>query len=411
MSSQQGTAASARSVRELPDANPMERRRDEHTILIVDDERATRDMHAELLASQGYRIIVAKDAREALSMLGEVSIDLVVADVMMAHVDGIELCTLLRGKLGRPELPVIFVTGREDRETRLRAKEAGADDFLVKPIDGLELFVRTERLLKLREYREVTQRRAERLEVELSEASQKLIRMERFKGLGSLAAGVGHELVNLTMLSKLSLDSLRTCARAGKPIEEADLNRLAMLSQLLGQHAERLMHLGREGTNDEELLNLGDVVRDSLELMRDAGQVPDADITLDCATGSSRVRMNRTLLEHVVFNLLRNAYDAVSQTSAGGTIRVSVEPCDTFQRVRLMVTDNGIGIPERYLSLVFDPYFTTKPTSHGMGIGLSLVRQIVEAVGGRVVLVSREGVGTTASVDFPHAESNEAAQR
>jgi C4-dicarboxylate-specific signal transduction histidine kinase len=385
------------------------RDRADHTILIVDDDRGTRSMLAELLASQGYRVIAASDAHEALNLLGVESIDLVVCDVMMPSVDGIELCARLRRKLNRPELPVIFVTGLDDRETRLRAKEAGADEFLVKPIDGLELFVRAERLLKLREYREVTQRRAERLEIELSEASQKLIRMERFKALGSLASGVGHELANLTMMSELSLESLRKCARMGRPVEEADLNRLDVLSQLLGQHADKLLRIGREGTDDEELLSLGDVVRDSLDLMRD-GQMGSTEITLDTTLGSTSVRMNRTLLEHVIFNLLRNARDAVSQREDAGAVRVSVESCDTFQRVRLMVNDNGIGIAERHLSQVFEPYFTTKPPSRGMGIGLTLVRQIVESVGGRVVLVSREGVGTTASVDFPHVESNEATQ-
>ena len=117
---------------------------------MVDDESASGELAAALLRSQGYAVRLVGDGREALSIIAAGEVDLLVCDLMMSRLDGVEVCAYVRNELRDPLLPIVITTSLNDRESRIRAKEAGADDVIVKPIDGLELLVRLECLLRAR---------------------------------------------------------------------------------------------------------------------------------------------------------------------------------------------------------------------------------------------------------------------
>ncbi len=120
------------------------------SILVVDDEAACSELVATLLRSQGYSVRGVSDGREALGIVANGGVDLLLLDLMMSNLDGVEVCAHVRNELHDLFLPIIITTSLGDRESRIRAKEAGADDVLVKPIDGLELLVRMESLLRAR---------------------------------------------------------------------------------------------------------------------------------------------------------------------------------------------------------------------------------------------------------------------
>ena len=151
----------------------------EKTILVVDDEQASAELTAALLRSQGYSVITLDDGHKALSLIENGSIDLLVVDLMMARLDGVEVCAHIRNELHEPFLPVIITTSLHDRESRIRAKEAGADDLLVKPLDGLELLVRIESLLRARASLNGLERDRERLLHELHAARMEVHTHER----------------------------------------------------------------------------------------------------------------------------------------------------------------------------------------------------------------------------------------
>ena len=120
------------------------------SILVVDDERASAELAATLLRSQGFQVRIASSGREGLELLARGGIDMLLLDLMMSQLDGVEVCAHVRQELRDPFLPIIITTSLHDRESRIRAKEAGADDVLVKPLDGLELLVRIDSLLRAR---------------------------------------------------------------------------------------------------------------------------------------------------------------------------------------------------------------------------------------------------------------------
>jgi len=129
------------------------------TVLIVDDDASARDTLEALLFQQGYRLEFAKEGLEALEMAAELVPDLILLDVMMPGMDGFEVCRRLRVDPRLAEVPVIMVTALEDRDSRLRGIEVGADDFVSKPFDRAELRARVRTITQLNRYRQLLQER------------------------------------------------------------------------------------------------------------------------------------------------------------------------------------------------------------------------------------------------------------
>jgi len=153
----------------------------ERVVLIVDDEEPNRQLLTALLSAQGYTVRIACDGPAALEQVKVGGIDLMLLDVMMPGMDGVEACQRIRKDLGLLDLTIVFVTALSDRESRLRAKLAGADDFLVKPIDSFELTFRVANWMKLSLLRECELRALE-LEQRLHEAAGETERLARRVG-------------------------------------------------------------------------------------------------------------------------------------------------------------------------------------------------------------------------------------
>jgi CheY-like chemotaxis protein len=159
----------------------------ERVVLIVDDEEPNRQLLSALLSAQGYTAKVACDGPAALEAVKAGGIDLMLLDVMMPGMDGVEACQRIRKELGIRDLTIVFVTALSDRESRLRAKLAGADDFLVKPIDSFELTFRVANWMKLRSLRDYELCTAE-LQQRLNEVGAEAERLAQ--RVGQLAADV-----------------------------------------------------------------------------------------------------------------------------------------------------------------------------------------------------------------------------
>lgn len=368
----------------------------------MDDEEPNRSLLEALLVPQGYEVRTAPDGLSAVAMIKEGGFDLLLLDLMMPKMDGIEVCRHVRGELANPFLPIIFTTSRRDRESRVRAKEAGADDFLLKPIDAFELLVRVENLLRVRSYYQLLAEQRATLERELEIATSKLMHMERLSTVGALASGVGHELANLATIQRGAVDQLEQAMSDKRPVDPRHLAGLERVAEHLGHHASCLLHLGGRGRGHQEVLNLGQVVREAVELIAATGRTKHARITTENTELPTRVVLVRMHLEQVLFNLVLNASDALEGVlDRPRTIVLRLEPRDVDGRARVRVIDTGAGIAQDILERVFDPYFTTKSADRGTGLGLTLVKHVIEEGGGHILIASQAGVGTTVTIDFP----------
>lgn len=131
------------------------------TILVADDEAPLRGLIEVLLATEGYRLIFAENGLQALALAGELMPDLILLDVMMPEMDGYEVCRQLRANARLCDIPITMITGLGDRSSRLRGIEAGADDFVSKPFDAIELRARIRTITRLNRYRKLQDAYAE----------------------------------------------------------------------------------------------------------------------------------------------------------------------------------------------------------------------------------------------------------
>jgi signal transduction histidine kinase len=374
-------------------------------ILVVDDEERNRRLIDALLAPEGYEVLHAAGGAEALDIIAREPVDVVLLDRMMPGIDGLETCRRIRKDLAKIDLPIVFVTALADRDSRVAAKTAGADDFLVKPIDESELLARIENLVLVKAYRDLRDRQRIAVEAELARRTDQLLRAERFATLGTLAAGVGHELNNVGQVLMSATEMIKAAARGGRAADEEDLAALDFASQHLRRHATQLLGIARPASTTRERVECRLVVQSTVDMLALAGRTKYIDVRVDVPAAPVWVELDRVALEQVLVNLLANAADAISgvgSTANGSSISVRLE--SDGGTVRVSIADDGPGMPSEVRDRIFDPYFTTKPAGRGTGLGLPVVRQLVESFGSTLDLETATGRGTRFSFTLPAAD-------
>ena len=156
-------------------------------ILVVDDQRANVEMLAGVLSARGYEVLTATDGESALQQVRGGSPDIVVSDILMPQVDGYELCRRLRSDPATTLLPVILVTSLDPLQERVRGIDAGADDFLSKPVNWEELFARVRSLLRIKRLQDEVKSWNAKLEERVSEQVAQLEQLGRLKRFFSRA--------------------------------------------------------------------------------------------------------------------------------------------------------------------------------------------------------------------------------
>ncbi|HEY3803611.1 MAG TPA: ATP-binding protein [Kofleriaceae bacterium] len=239
------------------------------------------------------------------------------------------------------------------------------------------------------------------IESQLEEARTQLLLAERRATLGTLAGGVGHELRNIAQIQVAATDELAAALAAGddlQPLVKEIIADFERVGEHIAAHGQRLMQLARPGPDHVAPLDLNDVIRDVAAMLRLAGKLGHVDVKLALGTDPLTVTVNRTRIEQILVNLVINAVDAIMPSP--GTVTVDVRPSDNAARVIVEVSDTGQGIAREELDRIFVAFYTTKG-ERGTGLGLPVVREIVESYGGKLVVTSELGKGSTFRFDLP----------
>ena len=405
---------------------------------MVDDSALVRDFVGGLIVDWGFKVETVDGGSSALAMLGTTTFDVIVADINMPQMSGIELLTTLR--MRAVETPVIMLSSVTRTSDVLRAIHQGAFDYVAKDeaieplrmaimraIEHVRLVKENARLFKelarvnaelemrvLERTRELELANArlvsERGELEatlgrLSETQEQLVQMEKMASIGLLTASIAHEINNPLAFILPNFEMVEAwleAARDGKTHKSVqNLDDLGKLMIECRRGLDRIARLVRQlrifshpGRQDLSLVDVDAVVRSVVTLVE--REVSGRAGFTVYASQDCFARANDDQLRQVLLNLMLNAAQSFPPDKVDGRIEVFVER--RGEEIVVRVIDNGCGIAPENIRRVFDPFFTTKPVGRGTGLGLAISRDLVKKMDGNITLESQLGRGTSVSI-------------
>ncbi|MEW5801394.1 MAG: response regulator [bacterium] len=428
-------------------------------ILIVDDVPQNIQVLANILKEAGYQMGFAKDAKTALAHVESTQFDLILLDIMMPEVDGYEVCNRLKKDQRKKDIPVIFITAKGETADKTRGFELGAVDYITKPFDVQEVLARVKTHLTIRNYATKLEQMVEERTGQLIHADR-LATLGTFSAaiVHEINNPLSHIMGNAKLL-KLLWDSLRSTIEMhidkddaaqetedgnamngnlmnGNAMDANAIDRNAMDGNATGKNAiackevndKDLIHKDIHGVDEalKSLLNgcyrisrlvhslrtysrqnnntstpkgkslLIDILLDALSVvghkLKFKGVTVDVSVPPELTIYCDQQKMSQALI-----NLIDNACDAVQERS--GAITVSATSVN--DQIDVKIADNGPGIPDEIADKIFDPFFTTKNNNEGTGLGLFIVRNIIEGHQGKISLSPFDGKGTEFHIVLP----------
>jgi len=412
-------------------------------ILIVDDMPTNLEVICEALSDAGFDVAIAISGERAIQQIQREAPDLILLDIMMPGMDGFETCQRLKSNPLTCDIPVIFMTALSDAESKVRALELGAVDYVTKPFQENEVLARVKTHLQLRRLtcnleQEILQKTAE-----LQSSQLQLIQSEKMSTLGNLVAGVAHEINNpigflkgsinnaqeyvQDLLEHLALYQQHHSDAAAPVLDHAKAIDLEFLCEDMPKLLESMQSatdritdistslrtFSRADTEykvsadlheglDSTLLILkyrlkANENRPAIDVIQDYGELP----LIRCFPGP---------LNQVFMNILANAidmFDEMAHTQSFEQIeahpqQITIHTAKFDDYVQIIIRDNGKGMTEDVKAKIFENLFTTKAVGKGTGLGLAIARQIiVEKHGGTIKIDSNLDKGAAFIIHLP----------
>jgi signal transduction histidine kinase len=404
--------------------------------LVAEDNPEMSRFVAEVLA-RDFRVATARDGEEALQKADALQPDLVVTDVMMPRLGGEGLVAALRERPALAQVPILVLTAREDDRLRVRLLAGGAQDFVVKPFPAEELRVRARNLAAVKRSRDVLEgelairgrdleaaarelaRRKRALELALDAAQVARDQAERASKVKSVFLGMAsHELRTPLTAMLLAVEVLKAEREAPlAPRQRENVRRIDQAARRLLALVESLLEYTRVESGrlvvKPEPCDLAALAAEVVDEALPQAQRKLLALRVVAPPDLEPLETDPRLVRLVLVNLVVNA---VKYTERGEiTVAVGAEASGRSVEVR----DTGPGIPPEEQRRIFEPFeqLGAGPTrgAQGVGLGLSLVKGVIEALGGKLSISSAPGRGSTFRVTLPErppvAREEEAAAR
>lgn len=362
-------------------------------ILIVDDEPSARATLEALLYPEGYNLAFAVDGQTALNLVAKLEPDVILLDVMMPDSDGFTICQHFKADKRWRHIPVIIVTALDSKEDLARGLEAGADEFLSKPVNGLELRARVRSMLRIkRQY----------------DSLQATIRLRE-----DLASMIAHDMRNLLspiigFSQILAIMSDLTEAEIAEFAETiySQANRLSSFIDdmlLLAKMEETRLILNRTPVDMNSLIS---AVENTHQIV---AQSKGINLVIDIPAETQIIAIDKNLFQRLLDNLISNA---LKFSPSGSTVTLKLEYTSAPQAsqavekttlVRVKVIDEGPGVATENRERIFDKFETVALKKRGVpqvGLGLAFCKMVAEAHGGHIFVETNQPVGSIFVVEI-----------
>ncbi|MBW1700995.1 MAG: response regulator [Deltaproteobacteria bacterium] len=373
-------------------------------ILLVDDEEGIRKVLGITLTDIGYEVLSAKNGEEALKLFRKAEPRIVLTDIKMPGIDGIQVLQTIKEE--RPDTEVIMITGHGDMEMAIQSLKFDATDFVTKPIndDALEIALKraNEKIAlrtKLKEY-------TENLEFLVEEKTKKLLEAERLAAMGQTAASMAHAIKNITagltggtfVLEKGFQLNNEKYLRQGWDMLKRNIGRIKSM-------ALDLLNYAKEREPDYQLCDPNIPAQAVVDLMLPRAREYGVTFDVELDESLPHLWIDPERIHRCLLNLVTNALDACMDiTCSSKTGRVILRSLKIEDwAVEYQVVDNGCGMDEETRGKIFQRFFSTKG-SRGTGLGIMISKKIIDEHQGTIGFESEAGKGTRFIIRLPEKD-------
>jgi signal transduction histidine kinase len=370
------------------------------SLVIVDDDEIVRSLMRAALEQDGFAVTEAADGTAAFELCTAALPDLVIADVVMPHMDGFELCRELRRRPETAHLPILMATGLDDTPSIEKAYECGATDFISKPISWLILSHRIRYMLRAARAFEELRANQEIL------IAAKIAAEAANRSKTEFLANMSHEL-RTPLNAIIGFSTLMHDGTHGPmpPRYQQYPSLIVEAGEHLLEIINSVLDIARAESNqlvlDRREVEIEPIVRFSSRVVKQMAQKAGITYEVELKGELPRLYADAAKLRQVLINLLSNA---IKFTPSGGQVGLTVEPAGDGG-IAFSIRDTGIGIEPQNIEIALTPFgqvdarFARK--YEGVGLGLPLSKRLVELHGGTLDISSALGVGTTVVVRLP----------
>ncbi len=361
-------------------------------ILIVEDKQDNIDLISYFLKPQNYEIIVAMDGETAIEKIVNETPDIILLDIMLPKMSGFEVCERIKKDPVTRSIPVIMITALKELKDKIHSLEVGADDFITKPFENVELLTRVKSLLRIKKYHD-----------DLEQKNKELLRMDQFKD--ELAHLIVHDMKNpifviqgnLQMMSMGLTDSASSVLK--KYVDRIDRSTQNLLKMVLNLIDIAKIESGQMKLN-KELIKINDVIERCVKKVCEYPENSTKKVNLSLSKDVPFTYADNSVFERVMENLITFA---VSNINTEGEVNINTSFKDNV--VNCEIKDDGIQIPPKYQHSVFEKYSQIEVKNEGyrVGRGLSFTysKIAVEAHKGKLYLDNNASSGNKFILNFP----------
>ena len=369
-------------------------------VVVIDDEPDMRSFLTTTLANE-HEVHFASDGISGLKMIQSIKPDLAILDLMMPGMNGMDVCSAIRQSQDLQLTRVILVTARADEHSKIECLNRGADDYLTKPFSTIELHTRVKNLLKANQLQKELKKSYDNLSEtlkKLQETESQLLQSEKMNALGSLAAGLLHEINNPLNFTQFAVQILQKKATSLTDLESDTLKDISEGIERVAQIISDLRDFAYpEQSGNHAVFNVKESITSALRFTSNIC----SEINVETDVSDMLINGSKSQLTQVLVNLIQNAVNALESSQHSPCIWISGHVAE--QKAHIILRDNGSGIDEGKLKRVFEPFFTTRDVGQGMGLGLSICHTIITNMGGQIQIESKTGTGTTVYIEIPQA--------
>jgi len=340
-------------------------------ILIIDDDIHNIQLAINILKeNKSYNIIFTTSGEEALKRVHEYKFDLILLDIIMEPMDGFEVCKILKSDSFTCDIPIIFLTAKDDEQSISKGFDLGAVDYITKPFFINELVARVKTHVNMKVYEDSLK---DKIELQY----QLMLEQNKMAAMGEMIGNIAHQWKQpLSVITTVS-SGIKAAKEVGMPIDETkeieSLDSILINAQHLSKTIDDFKDFFKQ--KDRILFKIKDVIEKTINLI---------DSTL--RHNGIKIKKNIKDIEfmgldneliQVFINIINNSQDILTKLNQKSKI-INIIVYEENNEAIVKISDNAGGIKDEIMPHIFEAYFTTKQSSNGTGIGLNMSKKIVE---------------------------------